>query len=897
MSPKYNIIVKTSPVLLVIMALLSFGTGKKPAYKDPSLPVEKRVEDLLSKMTLEEKFWQLYMIPGDITLAKEKLKYGICGLQVRKTRQKPDMDASFYGYLPGEEAEIAARHINEIQRYFTEETRLGIPVIPFDEALHGLIRKGATAFPQSIALAATWDTLLMREVSNAIALETASRGIRQVLSPVVNIARDVRWGRVEETYGEDPFLTSQMAKVYTSAFENAGVITTPKHFVANAGDGGRDSYPVHFSERLLEEVYFPAFKSCIQRSGSQSIMAAYNSLDGRPCTANDWLLNKKLKQEWGFTGFVVSDAGAVGGANVLHFTSKDYAGSTKQALENGLDVILQTSYDHYPLFYEAFEKGMIDTAVINNAVRRVLKAKFKLGLFENPYVDPGDAAKYNGCEKHKKLALKAARNSIVLLKNEDKILPLSKVIRSITVAGEDAAKVRLGGYSGPGNSPVSILEGIRKKTKGKCTVIYKKGCSKISKDFTVIPAENLFYIENGEKISGVKGEYFTNTKLEGAPAIIRNDKKIDFNWSLYSPEKDIIDYDNYSVRWTGKVKTDTTGMFKIGIEGDDGYKMYLDGKLFIDNWKKQTFQTITKPFYFEKGKDYDIKIEFYETTGNVKFKLIWNCCVDNAWQKDIWEAVKSAEKTDATIVVAGIVEGEFQDRASLDLPGHQEELILELAKTGKPVIVILTGGSAITMQKWYNRVPAILDIWYPGEQGGNAVADILFGDVNPSGKLPVTFPVDVGQVPLYYNHKPTGRGDDYVDMTGKPMFPFGFGLSYTRFEYSDMTIRNPVIKAGDTTQISFKIKNTGDYDGAEIIQLYIRDMYASVVRPVMELKAFQKVFLKRGETKTVSFDITPDMLEMLDENMNRIIEPGKFKIMAGASSRDIRLKTILEIIE
>ncbi len=883
--------------MVIFLTLITGACQQKDqfAYKNPNLPIEERVDDLLPRMTLEEKFWQLFMIPGDLSDGKERYQHGIFGFQVATKGQSGNEVEQLLDYSGEGTAKETAELINNIQKCFVEETRLGIPIIAFDEALHGLVRDGATAFPQSIGLAATWDTALIADVANVICMESKTRGIRQILSPVLNIARDVRWGRTEETYGEDPFLTSQMAFSFISQFEKNGVITTPKHFIANVGDGGRDSYPIHFNERLLEEVYFPAFKKCFIDGQAWSVMTSYNSLDGRQCTANDWLLNKKLKEEWGFQGFVISDAGATGGANVLHYTAKDYAESTEQAIENGLDVIFQTSYDHYPLFFEAFEKGMIDEAAIDEAVRRVLRAKFKLGLFENPYIDPEQAEKMNGSAANRAVAKQAALESMVLLKNNAQTLPLSKQLHSVAVIGTDAVEARLGGYSGPGNQPVSILEGIKNKIGNSCQINYSPGCGRESASFVTVASEYLKYVENGEQSSGLRGDYFNNITLEGAPALSRVDPKIDYRWTLFSPDQNKINYDFYSARWTGQLIAPESGLFEIGLKGDDGYRLYIDDKLLIDNWQKQTFQQKTEAFTFIKGRSYNIKLEFYETTGNVNLKLVWNMGMKETWQQEIRQAVATARNSDAAIVVVGIEEGEFQDRAYLTLPGHQEALIQQVAATGKPVVVVLIGGSAITMNNWIDETDAIVAAWYPGDEGGNAVADVLFGDYNPAGRLPITFPIHESQLPLYYNHKPTGRGDNYINLTGKPLFPFGYGLSYTSFEYSNVTIDKPEITAGESTTIRFNITNTGNYDGDEVVQLYIRDLFASVARPVMELKGFKRIHLKRGETKEVSFVITPELLTMLNEEMNSVIEPGDFRIMIGASSNDIRLRTILNV--
>lgn len=880
---------------LCVFCLLSVMAAAQD-YKNPQLAVEKRVQDLLQRMTPEEKFWQLFMIPGEPGSDREKYKNGIFGFQVNTEGQQSAAAGQMLRVGAGNSAYEYALKINEIQRFFINESRLGIPIIPFDEALHGLVRSGATAFPQAIGLAATWNTPLMHKVASAIADECRSRGIRQVLSPVVNIASDVRWGRTEETYGEDPFLAAEMGVAFVSAFERAGIITTPKHYVANVGEGGRDSYPIHMNERLMREIHFPPFEACFRRGGSRSVMTAYNSYNGLPCTAHPWLLNTVLREEWGFQGFVISDAGGTGGANVLHFTAADYPDATVQSLNAGLDVIFQTSYDHQSLFSPPFYDGRISQSVIDTAVARVLRQKFLLGLFENPYVDPATAEKRNGHADHRQLAKKAALESVVLLQNNHMRLPISKATRSIALIGPDASELRLGGYSGPGNAPISILNGIKNLVGENVEILYERACGREAMQYSTIPSASLRSFYNNQWHQGLKGEYFNNVQFWGNPAFVRMDELIDFQWTLFSPDPQLLSYDFWSVRWSGKLKADKTGSFKVGIDGNDGYRLYLDGKLILDNWTKRGRQLTLAEFDFVADREYDLHIEFYEPAGNAWFRLVWSVGHENHDDDSLQRAVSLAAKSDLAIIAVGIEEGEFLDRAYLHLPGRQEELILSVAETGTPVVVLIVGGSAVTMSRWMHHVDAIVQVWYPGEAGGEAVSDVLFGNYNPAGRLPLTFPVFEGQLPLVYNHKPTGRGDDYMNLTGQPLFPFGFGLSYTQFEYTDIALDKAEINTNDSAVVSVTITNSGNVAGDEVVQLYLRDELASVARPVMELKGFRRIPLKPGESQRINFIIDSEMLAMYDRDMNRIVEPGVFRIMIGASSKDIRQRTFLNVL-
>ncbi len=569
-------------------------------------------------------------------------------------------------------------------------------------------------------------------------------------------------------------------------------------------------------------------------------------------------------------------------------TEPSTAQAAKDALDAGLDVIFQSSWAQHRPYLEAFRRGLIADSVIDAAVARVLRAKFQLGLFEWPYVDADSAALENGSDAHRALARAAAAAGMVLLRNERNTLPLAAAVRSVAVIGEDAAAARLGGYSGPGVEPVSILEALRARL-GEARVRYAPGPGRFAREYVVVPAAQLASGEEGRRTPGLHGEYFDNNRLQGAPRVVRTDARIDFGWTLNSPARGI-PFDWYSVRWTGTLTAPASGVRRLGIEGNDGYRLWLDGRLLIDNWRKQSYGSRLASVSLAPGSAHALRIEYFESTGNARVKLVWDAGVANDWQVKIDSAAAAARRSGVAIIVAGAEEGEFRDRARLGLPGHQEELIRAVAATGRPVIVVLIGGSAITMSSWLERVAAVVDAWYPGEAGGEAVADVLFGDTDPAGRLPVTFPIEEGQLPLRYNHEPTGRGDDYVDLTGQPLFPFGFGLSYTTFEYANLSLSPDPIGADGSTAVRCTVKNTGTRAGDEVVQLYIRDVLASRVRPVMQLEGFQRIHLEPGASQEVSFTLGPDQLHMLDGDRHWVVEPGAFRIMVGSSSKDIRLR-------
>lgn len=725
-------------------------------YQNPELGFKERAQDLLERMSLPEKVAQLgSLLPFDDWGAWSKLSLDE---RIHQTEALPweqlVQTGSFSVVLRELPPRRAAQLANRIHQLARQHTRLGIPPLIHDEGLHGLLANGATSFPQSIAMASSWNPELLQQVAGAIGRETRQRGIRQLLSPTINIARDPRCGRTEETYGEDPTLAAHMAVAFVRGVQQEGVVATPKHYAANfVGDGGRDSYAIHLSERLMREVYFPAFEAAVRQAGALSIMAAYNSYDGLPCSCNAWLLTQVLRGEWGFEGFVVSDYGSVVHVLEKHAVARDKSDVARRTLEAGLDVELPAT-DCYGLpLLEGIEQGTISKESLDTAVRRVLEVKFRLGLFDNPFVDEDEAERRANPPSHRELALQMARQGLVLLKNTGHVLPFSQDIRSLAVIGPQADAIRLGGYSWPGydqNQVVTPLRGLQELLGGSVKLHYAPGC-------------------------------------------------------------------------------DVQGSSRAGFDA----------------------------------------------------------------------ALAAAQQSQAAVVFVGNneqTEGEQRDRANLDLPGVQAELLRALALTGTPLAVVLINGSAITMQDWVDPVPAILEAWYPGEQGGRAIAEALFGVVNPGGKLPVTFPRTTGQLPLYYNFKPSGRINDYADQSGQAVFVFGHGLSFTTFEYSHLRISPPQAAAGEIVAVTVDVTNTGERDGDEVVQVYVHDLLASVARPVMELAAFQRITLCSGEMRTLSFLIEVQKLGLLDAGLKFVVEPGTVEFMVGSSSADIRLRGTLEIV-
>ncbi len=853
---------------VLLLAFPAAVAGQRPAYRDPSLPVERRVADLLGRMTPDEKFWQLFMVPGDRDDPSHDWSDGAYGLQIRSA---PGDSTAGPGSL--------ARRIAAVQHFFRDSTRLGIPILPFEEALHGVSAPGATAFPQAIALAATWDTALVRSTADAIAEEAQSLGIRQVLSPVVNIVRDPRWGRTEESYGEDPLLASAMAVSFVSPFERRGIVTTPKHFVANVGDGGRDSWPIEVSERQLREVWFPPFRAAIERGGSRSVMSAYNSVDGDPASQSRHLLTEVLRDRWGFGGVVISDAAATGGSTVLHMTEGSTASAARDALAAGLDVIFQSSWEQHRAWLRPFLDGTIPDSLIDRAVRRVLRLKFELGLFDQPIPDPDSAVATIDRPARQRWATQVAATSMVLLHNAHDLLPLAPAMQRIAVIGEDAEEARLGGYSRQGHGTINIVEGFRRQGDGR-RVSYTPGPGRSSEVWTGVPATAFD--------GGLRTDVFDNPSLEGTPRDSRVDQRIDAHWTFNGPARGVRT-DWYGVRWSGTLRVPADRARHLAIEGDDGYRLWVDDSLVLDHWEPVSYHTREVPVTLAAGSRHAIRLEYHESSGEGRMRLMWDDSDASDDEQRIADAVSLARQNDVAVVTVGVEEGEFRDRSSLALPGRQEELIRRVAATGTPVVVVIIGGSPVTMP-WLEQVGAVLMAWYPGDYGGDAVAKVLDGQADPGGRLPITFPMAEGQLPLWYGHKPTGRGNDYLDLTGRPLFPFGFGMSYGRYRYDALRITPDTIGPADSAVVTFRVTNVGEHRGREVPQLYLHDELTSVAQPVLALRHWAVLDLDPGASREVRFVLGPEDLSLLDRDLRRVVEPGRFAVTVGRSSREMLLR-------
>lgn len=790
--------------------------------------------------------------------------------------------------------------------------RLGIPRYNWwSEGLHGVGRAGlATVFPQAIGLGATWDEALIHKVSTAIADEARAkhsnfikkdkRFIYQGLtfwSPNINIFRDPRWGRGQETYGEDPYLTGRLAVQFIKGLQGDDTvyyktIATAKHFAVHSGpEEGRHSFNSETGEVDLKETYLPQFEMAVREGKPYSVMCAYNRYNGEPCCGSSRLLQDVLRNEWGFDGYIVSDCDAIVDIYKFHQVVPTPAEAAALAVKSGTDLECGNVYLHLK---EAVERKLVTEGDIDIAVKRLFKARFKLGMF-----DPPEKVKYAqipystvDCPEHKALALEAARKSIVLLKNENNILPLKKDIGTLAVIGPNADQwlMLLGNYNGVPSDPVTPLRGIREKLAGKSEILFAQGCELAEGMplFHTIPPANLFH--EGDQ-PGLVVSYFNNKDLAGDPLFSAVDEKLDANWFDKAPRDDMDD-DSFSVRWSGTVKPDLTGFYQVGIISTCNAKLFLNDSLvarttyhFRDEYGDPRLRK-SNVVRLEGGKRYKIVIEAIESYADAQVQLVW-AAPKPALKK---QALDVARKADAIVMCMGItprMEGEemdvridgFQggDRTRLELPALQQQLIKEIQALGKPVILVLLNGSALAINWENSHVNAIIETWYPGQAAGLAIADVLFGDYNPAGRLPVTFYRSIGDLPAFGEYKISSQ--TYRYFKGDPLYPFGFGLSYTTFAYENMKI-NRDFNVGDTVHVSVKVANTGTVAGDEVAQVYVSNMDKALTRITQSLKGFKRIHLKPGESATLNFALAPDAFSAINNNGKAQL-PGEFEISIG----------------
>jgi beta-glucosidase len=766
--------------------------NKTEKYRDSGLSIEVRVKDLLPRMTPEEKVAQLGSVFQGAVQENDKfspakaakaLGHGIGQISA------PALNNNFT-------SRNIAEFTNAIQKYLVEKTRLGIPAMMHEECLSGYRAKGATIFPQNIGMASTWEPELMQRITNVIRRQMKATGLHQGLAPMIDITRDPRWGRCEESFGEDPYLAGRFAVAYVKGLQGddikKGIVATLKHFAGHGlPEGGLNCAPVHVGSRMFREVYLYPFEKAVKEAGALSVMNAYHEIDGVPCAASKWLLTELLRGEWGFDGLVVSDYFAIDQLMTYHHVAGTKGEAAAMALAAGLDIELPFNNCYAEPLLEAVKKAEIPMSLVDLSVSRMLAFKYRLGIFDNPYVDEAKAVGVFDTAEDRALAREAARKAIILLKNENNLLPLKKDVKTIAIIGPSADSQRnlLGDYT--------------------------------------FASHDAFEVHKDDKT--------------GQEA---------FNWKNKGFEE-------------RKVTSQRVVSILEGIRG--------------------TVKKSTKVLY-AKG-----------------------CEVKGEDKSGFPGAVKAAKAADVAIVVVGDksglmpdnTSGEMRDRETLNLPGVQEDLVKAIYETGTPVVMVLVNGRPCTMIWLAENIPAIINAWEPGEEGGSVVADVLFGDYNPGGKLPNTFPLYEGQIPIYYAHKPSGRKKDvwtdYVEGSAKPLYEFGYGLSYTTFKFSNLVIAKEEITSVGKLTIKCDVKNTGKRQGDEVVQLYINDVVASITRPVKELKAFERITLQPGEVKTVTFIVPAGDLAFYNIDMERKVEPGMFKVMVGNSSENILLEGEFEV--
>ena len=777
--------------------------------------------------------------------------------------------------------------------------RLGIPKYDYwNEALHGVKTTGATSFPQVVALGSTWDPDLVHRVATAISDEARVKNKIQgkgltYWSPNVNIARDPRWGRNEESYSEDPYLLSRMGVAFVTGMQGdhpfyLKTVSTPKHFIANNEETRRHSGSSDVDMRSLWEYYMPAFQNTIIEGKAFSIMCAYNELNQEPCCGNYYLLKDVLRDKWGFEGYVVSDCGAINDMVYGHHYFETGTEAAARSILAGCDLNCGEYYGLY--LHEALEGGLIEEKDIDRALKRVFSARFRLGEFDPPEMVPYSMipeARLD-CQDHRDLALESARKSIVLLKN-DGILPLDKnKIKSIAVIGPNAEECQLGIYSGSPNIQISPLEGIKNKASSYgIKVNYERG-SGFGGSFTK-PIETKYFGQIGDSgKKGMLGQYFDNMELKGEPVLIRIDSIIDFEWYGRAPSEELPD-DRFSVRWTGEIIPPITDVFSLETRTDDGARLYLDGKLLFEDWTTHGEKPNRAEVELKAGKAYKIVYEYFESDLGAVARLSWNLCL-----KDFDKAKEIASMSDLVIFVLGthpVMSEEENDRMDITLPQIQQDLVREIAQLNSNIVIVLINGGPVALEDAEENASAILEAWYTGQASGTAIADVLFGAFNPGGKLPETFYASTDQLPPFDDYDVINNGRTYMYFEKPVLYPFGHGLSYTTFDYSNLDLSAEKITREGEIEIRCCLKNTGKYKGDEVVQVYVSDLEASVKVPVRQLKRFQRITLKPGESKIVSFSLPASELSFFDIKSNGfIVEPGEFEVQIGSSSEDIRLK-------
>jgi beta-glucosidase len=855
---------------LVLVLPLRAQNSAQPAYLNPELPLEQRVDDLIGRMTLEEK-------------------------------------------------------VSQMRDHAVAIPRLGVPKYDWwNEGLHGVAFAGyATNFPQVIAMAATWDTDLVYKMGETVSTEARAKYNEAIShdqhesffgltfwAPNINIFRDPRWGRGQETYGEDPFLTSRMAVAFVGGMQGNDphyfrVISTPKHYAVHSGpELLRHGFNVNVSLHDLEDTYLPAFRATVTEAHAQSVMCAYNAIDGVPACASTMLLGDHLRDAWKFDGYVGSDCGAVADVLSGHHYTADMPRAAAAAVKAGTD--LECGYrtgQAFPSLDDAVHQGLIKEVDLDNALRRLFRARLKLGMFDplSSYAYGRIPANEINSPGHRLESLHAARESMVLLKNHDHALPLKPDITRIAVVGPTAELVQSlqGNYNGPPPSPVYPLNGIEKRfTSAK--VAYAQGSTLV--EGFAMPIEHTALHPASGSGEGLTGEYFSSPDLSGTPVLTRTDRIVNFNWDKVVPV-DGLQRNNYSVRWSGSFTPPGLGEYKLGVrvnycyscDNEEGFRLYLDGKVIVESSGKTTGErgaVIERPVTFNDVQPHAIRLEYLHATGTAGIDLTWQAPA--AVLLD--EAVKAAQESDVTIAFVGLspeLEGEEAavklagfsggDRTSIDLPATQEELLKALGATGKPLVVVLQNGSALAVNWAQLNANAILEAWYPGEEGGTAIAETLAGDNNPAGRLPLTFYSSVSQLPPFEDYSMRGR--TYRYFAGRPLYAFGFGLSYTSFAYRNLKVVPSSVKAGGSVKIESDLQNTGAMAGDEVVELYLTQPYQGSETPLRVLAGFKRVHLGPGQSTHVSLTIDPRSLSQVDQRGNRVIVPGLYAISLGGAQR------------